>query len=349
MSVQRSRGPKRYFKTMFVIATGIVLLVALGIVTSLEFIIANAELVPEKELESSWIFTTILFAVASIVIGLFLSFLTGKMFLSPMNRMLDGMHELANGNYNTRLDFGENTTMSVVADNFNSLARELQNTEILRSDFINNFSHEFKTPIASIKGLISLLKSGKVSPEKEKEYLRIIEEETDRLSTMTTNVLTLTKIEKQGILAEKTQINISEQIRSSVLLLERAWKAKRLSLSMDFDEFTVSASEDLLKQVWINLLDNAVKFADKDSELSVSIVKNDLALAVSIANQGPPIPAEEAEKIFHKFYQTENGHARGGNGIGLSIVRSIVELHGGTVGARSADGRTVFTVTLPAN
>ncbi len=347
INASTDHGAKRQLKTLFVVATGIVLLVAMAIVTSLEFIVASANLVPEAELEGSWVFTTIMFGVASIVIGLFLSFLTGKVFLAPMNRVLDGMQELSNGNYNTRIDFGENKTMSIVSDNFNTLAEELQNTEILRSDFINNFSHEFKTPIASIKGLVSLMKSGKVTPEKQAEYLRIIEEETDRLSMMTTNVLNLSKIEKQGILTEKSHYNLSEQIRSSVLLFERQWKEKRLTLSMDFDEYTVFANEDLMKQVWINLVDNAVKFSAVGGELSIDIIKTDLALAISVGNTGDTIPSEALEKIFNKFYQATSSHSRPGNGIGLSIVKSIVELHGGNVGVRSQEGKTVFTVTLP--
>lgn len=220
--------------------------------------------------------------------------------------------------------------------------------EIIQSDFVNNFSHEFKTPLMSINGLIGLMKNNDLPREKQIEYLNIIEEETGRLSLLTTNVLNLTKLENQGILADKHKYNVSEQIRCSVLLLEREWTAKQLDLSMDFDEYFIDANEDMMKQVWLNILDNAVKFADEGGKLCVDIHKNeDGMLLVKIGNSGSVISESDREKIFNKFYQADKTHSKSGNGIGLSVVKRIVELHKGTVSVACEDGMTVFAVALP--
>ena len=191
------------------------------------------------------------------------------------------------------------------------------------------------------------MKKGDIPKEKQQQYLFIIEEEINRLSDMTTNVLNLTKIENQGILTGKTAFNVSEQLRKCLVLLEKKWAIKRLNLDVDFDEYTVAANEDMLKQVWFNLIDNAIKFSFKDGLLKIGIEETQEELVVSISNEGPEIPKEDYEKIFQKFYQTKYTTKKEGNGIGLSIVKHIVELHGGKVSAKSENGVTTFAVALP--
>ena len=142
---------------------------------------------------------------------------------------------------------------------------------MLHYDFINNFSHEFKTPIASINGLITLLKNKKLPENKKIQYLNIIEEEAERLISMTSNILNLSKVENKSILKDVENYNLSEQIRNCILLLEKKWSRKHLSLSLDFDEYYIDANIDMMKQVLVNLLDNAIKFADDKTELKVAI------------------------------------------------------------------------------
>jgi signal transduction histidine kinase len=240
--------------------------------------------------------------------------------------------------------------MKEVADGFNSLASELEHTELVRSDFINNFSHEFKTPLSSMKGLIVLLKSGRVSKEKQKEYLEIIEDEADRLSMMTTNILNLSKIQNQKIVINKEKYNLSEQMRSCLVLFEKRWREKALSMSVDIgkEEETVAA-EELMRQVWVNLIDNAIKFSYDGTEVEISVKGDEQNLFVSVANRGDCISSEERESIFHKFYQGDTSVARSGNGIGLSIVKSIVDMHSGKIEVESEDSKTTFTVALPRN
>lgn len=289
--------------------------------------------------------------VISLILGMGLTTLLGNAFMQPINKLINLMNRLASGDYSARLAFNRfirvHPTFREVEDSVNTMARELENTEMLRSDFINNFSHEFKTPIVSIAGFAKLLNRGNLTPEQQREYLQVIEEESLRLSAMATNVLNLTKVENQNILTELTTYNLSEQIRDCVLLLESKWDKKDLELELEFGEYTVRANEELLKQVWINLLDNAVKFTPAGHTVRVEIRDSADALAVSVINTGTALTEEQQKNIWRKFYQAEESHAAQGNGIGLAIVKRVTELHGGRVAVASENQVTSFTVTLP--
>ena len=293
-------------------------------------------------------------SLISLAIGAIISFFGSLIPLKPVNELINKMNRLAAGDFKTRLKFG--TTVSAhpavkeLTTSFNTMAEELENTEMLRNDFINAFSHEFKTPIVSITGLAHLIESGKLTDEERAQYARAIREESMRLSSMASNVLNLTKVENQTILTDLSYFNLSEQIRSAVLLLEEKWSSKDIDLRLDFDEFMIEANEEMLMQVWINLIDNAVKFVPTGGtvELEVlGVLKNGDSLCVKISNTGSEIPPEKREKIFNKFYQADESHATSGNGIGLAIVKRVVDLHNGSVEVISENGMTTFSVTLP--
>jgi signal transduction histidine kinase len=177
--------------------------------------------------------------------------------------------------------------------------------------------------------------------------LLAIETESMRLANMATNVLNLTKVENQTILTDIKSYNISEQIRTCVLLLENQWSTKNIELSLDFDEYEIFANEELLKQVFINLLDNAIKFSPDGGIVSVEIHEAINHLSVDIKNSGAEIPKDKIDKIFNKFYQADESHAAKGNGVGLAIVKKIVKLHAGRIAVTSEGGITTFTLTLP--
>jgi len=289
--------------------------------------------------------------IASIILGLILTAVTSRIPLKPVNSFINAMNRLASGDYKTRLHFGKffdkhPTALELMAS-FNNMAEELEKTEMLRSDFINNFSHEFKTPIVSIAGFAKLLKHGNLTEEQRMDYINIIEEESLRLAAMATNVLNLTKIENQTILTGASEFNLSEQIRNCVLLFENKWSKKNIELDLTFDEYTVYANEELLKEVWINLIDNAIKFCDRDGTVRIDITEIENRLLISISDTGEEIPEEAKELIFRKFFQVDESHSVAGNGIGLAIVKKIVELHGGDVTVSSRNRKTVFTVSLP--
>ncbi len=328
----------------FVLIWG-VLLAALTVYLLVRFdVIGNVE-------ETGLGLVIFLMALASAVIGTTLYYFVGKIPLKPVNKWVNHMNRLASGDFRVRMQFGKpfgnHPTFIELTDSFNKLAEELQNTEMLRTDFINNFSHEFKTPIVSIAGFAKLLKKGNLTEEQKIAYLDAIEEESLRLSYMATNVLNLTKVENQTILTDVTSYNLSEQLRASVLLLEGKWTKKEIDLCLDFEEYTIEASEELLKQVWINLIDNAVKFSTMGGAVVIGISELEDRLCVSIGNTGQPIPPDKLPRIFNKFYQADESHASEGNGIGLAIVKRVVDLHGGEVHVSSNGDMTVFTVELP--
>jgi signal transduction histidine kinase len=288
--------------------------------------------------------------IVSLLIGIVLSAVMSHIMVKHVSRLIDKMNHLASGDFKTRLEFGkplcDHPTVREITESFNQMAEELEHTEMLRGDFINNFSHEFKTPIVSIAGFTKLIKKGKLSEEQKAEYLDIIEEESLRLSDMATNVLNMTKIENQTILTDITTFNLSEQIRSCVLLLEKRWSGKNLELSLEFDEHEICACEELLKQVWINLLDNAIKYSPEYGMIVIKIREEGAFYHISIANSGIEIPQEKQQKIFEKFYQADESHSSPGNGIGLSIVKSVIDLHGGQVSAECKNGITTFHVNI---
>ena len=290
-------------------------------------------------------------SLISLVIGAVIAFFGSRIPLKPVNELINKMNRLSAGDFKTRLKFGETMSshpaVQELTTSFNTMAEELENTELLRSDFINNFSHEFKTPIVSITGLANLLESGNLSEEQRVQYARAIREESMRLSSLASNVLNLTKVENQTILTDISRFNLSEQVRSAVLLLEEKWTSKNTDLQLDFDEFMIEANEELLKQVWINLIDNAIKFVPKCGTVSLEVIDTGENLCDKVSNTGSEIPSDKKEKIFNKFYQADESHATKGNGIGLAIVKRITELHRGNVSVTSGDGVTTFIVTLP--
>ena len=289
--------------------------------------------------------------IISSIVGLVITFLTRNIPLDPVNQVINNMNRLAAGDFKARLIFSSalrrHPTFEELSNSFNAMAQELESTEMLRSDFINNFSHEFKTPIVSIAGFANLLRRGRLPEEQKEEYLAIIEEESLRLASMATNVLNLTKVENQTILADVTEFNLSEQLRACILLLEENWGRKKLSLDISFEEHTIQGSKELLKEVWVNLLDNAIKYSPQTGEVVLRVRDQGTSLLVALTNFGSEIPEDKLEKIFHKFYQADESHSSRGNGIGLAIVKRVVELHKGRVWAESANGVTSFFVELP--
>lgn len=289
--------------------------------------------------------------VINLVSGSIVIASTNRLILKYVNRVINQMNRLANGDFKARLSFGpplaKHPTFREITDSFNTMAEELEGTEMLRSDFINNFSHEFKTPIVSIAGFAKLLKRGNLTKEQRMEYLDIIEEESLRLSAMATNVLNMTKVENQTILTNVTRFNLSEQLRNSVLMLESKWTKKQIEFELNFKEHMIEANEELLKHVWVNLIDNAIKFSPDYGMVEVAVTEQEERIFVTISNNGGKIPEDKIKHIFNKFYQADESHTSEGNGIGLALVKGVTQLHGGEVRVKSDDHKTSFTVELP--
>lgn len=349
---RRIRKQRIGMLAMFALIMFLALLINTAITTITVYLLARLGIVSvsgqvDPELGRMFLFV----ALVSVPVGMLIAILFSKIPLKPIRDLINGMDKLASGDFQTRVKVGpvmkRYPPFVEVTESFNKMAEQLESTEMLRSDFINNFSHEFKTPIVSIAGFAKLLNRGNLTAEQQKEYLGVIEEESLRLSYMATNVLNLTKVENQTILTDISEFNLSEQIRSCILLLENKWAKKNLEFRLMFDEHMIYANEELLKQVWINLLDNAVKFTPDYQVIEIQITEKDGCYTVAVLNTGSEILPEHQKKIFNKFYQADESHAAQGNGVGLAIVKRITELHGGKVGVCSENNVTVFTVELP--
>lgn len=298
--------------------------------------------------------------LASIVLGTIISAVCVPYFLKPLHRLVKAMNQLAAGDFSVRLSLNHMNELVELSDSFNRMAKELGSLEVLREDFVNNFSHEFKTPIGSIKGFAEILKCDDLTKEERDEYLDIVIEESSRLSTLATNVLNLSKIEKQTILTETSRFNLGEQLRRCILLMEQKISQKKQELTVNVSDVCVTGNPELLSQVWMNLLDNAVKFTGEGGKIEVSMIKvpeEDKRqsgsgvgeeVIVTIKDNGCGISEEAGKHIFDKFYQGDVSHATKGNGLGLTIAATIIRLHGGEISCSSHLGEGAeFTVKIP--
>ena len=228
------------------------------------------------------------------------------------------------------------------------MAEELASVELLRTDFVNNFSHEFKTPIVSIRGFARILKRKDLTEEMRSEYLDTIIQESERLADLADQVLSLSKLENQAIITDKKAYNVSEQIRLIIAMMYSKWSERIIDIDFERGELLLHANEELMKQVFINLLDNAVKFSPDGSVIKVHIIEKVSSLIFVIRDQGPGMDEDTASRIFDKFYQGDTSHGASGNGLGMTIAHRIVALHGGSIRVETAPGKgTSFYVELP--
>lgn len=286
--------------------------------------------------------------IISIIIGTTLSFFMSHFPLRPLHTLIQAIHEVSAGNYEVKIHLEHPKEFQELSECFNQMTEDLSGTEMFRSDFINNFSHEFKTPIVSILGFARLLKSQNLDTAQSQEYLDIIIEESQRLSELSATVLSLSKVESLTLLTDKTAYSLSEQIRESLLLLESKWEKKRISFDINLEEVMIRADGPLLKQVWMDLLDNAIKFSPAEECITVALRSDNRNAVVSVKDHGIGMADNTQRFIFDKFYQGDTSHHMEGNGLGLPLVKRILELHKGTVAVKSQAGRgSTFIVRLP--
>lgn len=290
---------------------------------------------------------------SSIVIGTLLSLIAGNMFLKPLAELIRATKRVSEGDYSVHIDIGwaEKHTVHELSDLirvFNEMTRELNSTAMFNNDFIAGFSHEFKTPLVSIRGFARELYEGNLTPEQQREFCRIILEETEYLSEMSANTLLLTKLESSQVITDKKTFSLDEQIRSCMIRLEPQWSEKNLDLSMELDEIPFFWNETMLAHVWTNLFDNAVKFTPEGGSIFVSCHRSAGIITVKVRDSGEGIHQQAMPHIFEKFYQSDASHSTKGTGLGLPLAKKIVELCGGKIDVQSEYGKgTEFTVVLP--
>lgn len=280
---------------------------------------------------------------AAIAVGL------SKIFVSPMMKLGDAMRKVAGGDFTVRLDCTSKIRdVREVYGSFNTMVKELGNTETLQTDFVSNVSHEFKTPINAIEGYASLLQDSQLTDEQKNAYIDKIIFNTRRLSDLVGSILLLSKVNNQTISLKASTFRLDEQVRQSILALESKWEKKEIEFDIDLDEIEYTGYENLLSHVWLNLIDNAVKFSPQNGQIRIRLKQPDGSVTFSIWDNGLPIPEADIDRIFNKFYQGDNSHASEGNGLGLALVRKIVAAAHGTINVTSSeDAGTEFVVALP--
>lgn len=227
------------------------------------------------------------------------------------------------------------------------MVEELNGIEMFREDFINSFSHEFKTPIVSIQGFAKQLKKDGLSEDKKREYIDIIISESKRLTNLSSNILLLNKFENQQFITDTADFYLDEQIRSCILLLEKQWSKKNIEFDIELEPVLYNGNQEMLSQVWVNILNNSIKFSPQNTTITVRTSVKDNKIRIDICDCGEGMDENTINHIFERFYQGDSAHASEGNGLGLPVVKRIVELCGGTIRVESQKGRgTVFSVFL---
>lgn len=268
----------------------------------------------------------------------------------PVNRIKDGMNRMVAGDFSVRIPYikGENSSneFDAIIKGFNEMAAELSGVETLRTDFISNVSHELKTPLSVIQNYATMLQTKTLSEEQRIEYASAISEQTRKLSNLITNILKLNRLENQQIYPEKKTYNLTEQLCECLLTFERAWEEKDIEIETDMDEDVfVSQDAELLSLVWNNLFSNAIKFSEENGVVGIRLKKENGMIIVEVSDNGCGISPEVGSHIFEKFYQGDTSHATQGNGLGLALVKRVIDIVGGDIHVQSVLGEgTTFQV-----
>lgn len=291
----------------------------------------------------------LVFALVSILVGTCLSHLFGRRPLYFIREINNATKEVVKGNFEVRLsEEMPAEELQSMAHNFNVMVQELSNTEIFRTDFIENVSHEFKTPLSAIEGYVTLLQSKTLTEEKRLEYTNRILFNTRRLSSLTGNILLLSRLEHQELDLKKETFSLDEQLREIILMFEQQWTAKELDLDIDLYTVDYTGNKDMLLHVWQNILGNAMKFVPAHGQIRVLLSNDEHSVKVSIVDNGIGMSEETLNRIYEKFYQADVSRTGVGNGLGLTLAKRIIDLHGGQISVSSKLGKgTAFTVTLP--
>lgn len=293
----------------------------------------------------------VVFALGSILLGAVVAVYVGKIIVRPVQNISNAFNELSKGNFDIKVSEDEKIIeIREMAKQFNTMTYELSHIETLRSDFVANVSHEFKTPIASIEGYATLLQDHRLSPEKHDHYVDIIIKNSRRLSDLSSHILMLSKLENQKIVPNKTEYRLDEQLRKVILMLEGKWEPKNIEFDMELPHKLYYGSEKLLEQVWSNIIDNAIKYSPENDTIHVFMNAADDSVEVHVTDHGEGMTEDVMKHIFEKFYQCDPSRKSEGNGLGLALVKRIIELCDGTVTVQSAPGKgTTFTVRLPVD
>lgn len=276
------------------------------------------------------------FFICSVCVAAGLAVLINSFFLKPIEMLSESMKKVSGGDFSIRLK--ENSKIKEIGElnrSFNSMTVDLGATEVLQSDFVSNVSHEIKTPLNAIEGYATLLQDSDSTEEERKRYTEKILFNTRRLTELVGNVLIISKLESGAVDINKEEFRLDEQIRQSIMLLEPKWVEKDIEFDIDLDEVVYNGDKSLLLHVWNNIIGNAIKFSPIGGLVSIRLHSSQEAISFYVDDCGPGITESAKKHIFDKFYQADSSHKQEGNGLGLSLVKRIVDMSGGTVSAEN--------------
>lgn len=350
------RGERRTLRWKLVAGVATVMFVSTAVVTLIYWVILLilGERALGIRLAVSPLFIAAVLLCACAMVATVLFGLLSKYYLQPLRRLIRATQEIGEGHFNVRVQEEKPHFYQIMPElqelvrNFNKMAEELRGIELFRNDFINNFSHEFKTPIISIRGFARELQRDDLTDVQRAEYARIIEEESGRLSRLSANVLTLSRLEKQQIVTGKTDFYLDEQIRQCILTQESDWAQKEIEIVPELPVLSYCGNEEMLALVWRNLISNAIKFTPRGGSVRISMSYDEQSVTVAVQDTGIGMSEAVRKRVFEKFYQGDPSHARAGYGIGLALVDRILTLSNGSVTVESEPGKgSCFSVTLP--
>ncbi len=331
-------------RTYYILIVAVIVLFSFGAIAGLLYLLEGLGVIP-----SLGIYTLIsLLLVSGITVAL-MSYFIGRRVLTPLVKLSSASKEVARGNFDVTVsDSSKMEEVQSTFRNFNAMVRELKSISTLSSDFIANVSHEFKTPLSVIEGYAMLLQDDRLTAQEREDYLNKILVNTRRLNTLVGNILMLSKMETKPLPEQYTRFRLDEQLRQVVAQLEPQWSAKGISFRVRLDEVELLGWEQVLPYVWSNLVSNAIKFSPSGSVIALTLLEQRECAVVTVSDRGCGMEPDVQERIFEKFYQGDTSHKAEGNGLGLALVRQIVELSQGVVEVESQPGKgSTFRVILP--
>ena len=273
----------------------------------------------------------------------------------PVKQIMDALNQVMQGDFTVRIppvkEFAGETGFNEIITAINKMTAELQGTETLRTDFIANVSHELKTPLAVIGNYAAMLRKPGVSEEERMEYAAAISHSSRRLAALITNILKLNKLENQQIFPQPQEFDLGEQLCESLLAFEDAWENKNLEIETDIaEDVRIKSDPELLSLVWNNLISNAVKFTPEGGTVGVILKADEKHVVVTVKDTGCGIDPDTGKHIFEKFYQGDTSHATQGNGLGLALVKRVMDILQGEISVQSTPNQgSTFTVKIRRN
>lgn len=269
----------------------------------------------------------------------------------PVEQILSATQKIATGDFNTKLNplhpYNKYDEYDLIIENINKMAQELSKHEILKSEFISNLSHEIKTPLAVIQNYTKALQTKNLPPETQKKYLETLLKNSKKLSNLVTNILKLNKLENQSIIMQKTNVNVGELLRESVLQFEDLIESKNMTLSCNISDTKLYIDPSFLEIIFNNLISNAIKFTENGGKINIALIPQKERIIFYVKDNGCGMNKETGARIFEKFYQGDTSRSAEGNGLGLALVKRVIDIMGGEISVQSEELKgSTFTVIL---